>query len=77
MSDLRTYQTLAYLTHRPDSYRDLLGLPKGSWRQPEGMLAHRLRQLGGSLLTRAGQWMLARAEQMEDMPAVPQRQQTV
>lgn len=74
MSDLRTYQTLAYLTHQPTRYRELLGLPKGEWASHRGGRLP-LLNLSGRLLTRTGQWLLARAGEPAETPAAPQTRQ--
>ncbi|MBN2469463.1 MAG: hypothetical protein JXN59_01970 [Anaerolineae bacterium] len=77
MSDLRTMQMLAYMTHQPARYREVLGLPARGWRRQEGERPRQLWRFGGRLLTRAGQWMLARAaQQTEDAPVASHTKQT-
>lgn len=80
MSDLRTTQTLAYLTHQPARYREVLGLPREGWQSRQSTLRplrplRPLLNLSGRLLTRAGQWLLARAGEPEEAPAVAQKRQ--
>lgn len=78
MSDLRTTQILAYMTHQPERYREVLGLPATSWWQQqraEGERPSRLRRFAGQLLTRAGHWLLDRAAQTDEASPVSHTQQ--
>lgn len=75
MSDLRTIQILAYMTHQPRLYREVLGLPAQGWRRQEGQSPSRLRRFAGRLLIRAGQWMLARAAHMDEASPVSHTRQ--
>ncbi len=80
MSDLRTTQMLAYMTHQPERYREVLGLPaRGWWQQQdeEGKRPSRLQRFAGQLLTRAGQWLLARAGQPDEASPIPHTRQMV
>lgn len=81
MSDLRTYQMLAYMTHRPDRYRELLGLPapkpNNTGRWPARRPLRPLWTLLGRGMSRAGAWMLRQAEPEAELTATgPQAQPT-
>ncbi len=56
MNDLRTYQIVQYMTHRPDLCREILGIRAP--RDYDGWLLCRLLCGTGWLLTRVGRLLL-------------------
>jgi len=70
MTDLRTYQILAYLTHQPDKTREILGVPdyRRAGPIPGGRL---LANLLGRVLTHLGRWLLSQAGEAERVEAAP------
>jgi hypothetical protein len=67
MTDLRTYQTLAYLTNRPDLAKEVLGVEKAA--SSRGGWADSLLTGLGRSLTWLGNWLLNRAEGRADAQA--------
>lgn len=77
MTDLRTYQTLAYLTHQPEKAREILGVPdyRGAGMVPGGWLLRPTLYLLGRALTGLGSWLLNQIGEAEGVAAARESRQ--